>query len=261
VSVTYGNVPLRFTASKKVLVIPAGTYAVSGFVREESFPVAEATVTVMSATTGAGLETVTHSDGFYELFGVEGQAQIRFSKSGYSARVETLAVTAHSELDTQLVPEHGRGNYSGTYQLTVTAGNCRPTSYGSNVLPVEARARSYSARLTQNGPDIRVELNGAGLIAGAFSGRVEPNQLLFKIGGWVDFYYYGDPFDLVEALAPSSFFVVEGAARVVEEGSTPRLSGELDGAIGVARIASPVDANDFSAQCYAPNHRFVLERR
>ena len=168
------------TANARIFVVPKGTYRLSGSVKEGSFPITNATVTVISGVE-AGLTTISGSDGFYALYGVSGPVQIQIRKDGYLNRIEALDVTAHRTVDLQIVAERARSDYRGVYTLTITApSQCRVTS---GVFPDSAKRRVYTANVAQDGPGLRVTLSDADFIVSnghgnGFSGFIEPTEAI-----------------------------------------------------------------------------------
>jgi hypothetical protein len=148
----------------------AGTYRLTGMVRESGLAVSDATVAVISGQ-GKGLSTVTDFSGYYRLYGVAGPIEIRVSKSGYDSIVRGLTVSASEVLDVpDLRQTGGIRPLAGAYALTLTAvGDCP-------ALPAEARSRSYAAAITQDGGVLHVSLSGADFAydSNRFSGRVTP---------------------------------------------------------------------------------------
>src|SRR5262249_38618079 len=153
-----------------------GKFLLTGVVREAGLPVADATVATLDGSR-AVLSTKSGVDGTYRLFDVPGgNVEVRASKDGYTEQVNRLNVSANGASDFVLA-QTGPINVAGSYQLAVTART------GCNGLPPEARARTYAATITQNGPQLNVALSGATLKSGTFSGRIQPGSVTFDLRG------------------------------------------------------------------------------
>ena len=108
------------SASKSVLVLPAGTYRLKGRVTDDGVGLDGVTMTVIGGT-GEGLVTVTGFDGSYVLYGVGGHVRLQAKRAGYSNAIRELDVTDHRTFDVEMTPDRPRTNLKGTYTLTLTA--------------------------------------------------------------------------------------------------------------------------------------------
>ena len=174
-----------FGANRPVMVIPDGTFRLSGTITDAGSPVADARLEVASGT-GRGLATTSDSSGQYKLYGVAGDTVIRISKSGYRTLDHRIAVTTHQRLDLQLPLAGTLPNVAGSYTLTVTAsGSC-------SMLSDDVKRRSYTAVVTQNGGAVEVTLSGANFLvfsntrSDQFRGRFEPGGLVLKLRPYGD---------------------------------------------------------------------------
>jgi hypothetical protein len=159
VSASFG----RLQATLNVMVIPSGTYRLSGTVLESGLPLDRASVVVVEGH-GSGLATETDALGHYRLYGVRGDVAVRVSKAGYVSVTKAITVTAHDQLDfPDLAQVNAVGTLAGAYTLTLTASSNCPTtsSLFTPALPDYARRRSYAAVITQNGPVLNVAASGA----------------------------------------------------------------------------------------------------
>lgn len=241
-------------ATSTVIVVPEGTFRLSGAVRDSGVPV-DALVRVESAATGR-LETMTNA-GQYRVYGVTGDTEITAIKDGYEARTTDVIVTDHRQVDIDLVPSRSRPDVSGIYRLTVKASpNCA-------ALPDDARERSYDAEVQQAGPALTVTLTGSefavdrGRSLNTFTGVAEPTRAVFRILGPTDFYYYYYYYsvpDVNEVLSPGRFYGFDGT--VTASISNSRISGTLNGWI---RVRSSL-RNAAVGRCQSADHTFVLSR-
>jgi hypothetical protein len=241
--------------SKRVLVLPPGTFRLSGSVRDDGNSVPDARVTVIEGST-TGMATTTDTVGAYRLYGVSGPTDIAVTKPGYVEQKRELTVTSNNQfLNFNLTLSGSREDVGGTYTLTIIAApEC------ASRLPAEARERRYEAVLAQAGPEVTARLEGATFYTSGnrryntFLGVVQPPGLRFWVSGGGYFYYDGNRAgDVVEQLTASTYFSLWGSLAVT--GSSARRSGTLDGEIQV--IGPPPGFNPI-AWCQSTGHRVEL---
>jgi len=254
-----------FSATKELIVVPAGTYRLAGLVTEAgartSTRVVGARVEVI-AGTGAGLFTVTGNDGRYRLYGVAGSLQIRLTKNGYETSVLNLSVADHAIENVELTFSKSR-DFAGTYALSVAAA-----SACQGVLPEEALTRTYTAVLTQQGSSLEATLTGGTFArnrAGSgdhFLGSVDADQVTFTLNPSPFYNYY--PYtvyypDVVEQLR-SGYLILSG--QVVLTASAAGLAGTLDGVVFIwPNDPTRVWRQSPTASCRSTGHQFLLARR
>lgn len=253
------------SSTKEVIVVPTGTYRLVGLVGEadlQTVGVVNARVEVIAPT--AGPLATSGLDGRFRLYGVPpGNVQIRLSRDGYETRVADVPVSDHQTQNFTLALSVARADIAGTYTLTVAAaGSC------SASLPEQTRTRTYTAVVTQMGPQVEVTLTGATFAlneagkGNRFRGRVEPGQVVFTLNPYhPSFYYYsyGGYGDVVEQIAPSSYLVINGVVAATIAPS--RLGGSLDGSI--IHTSDPRHRPRPTAptvECSSTSHQFVLSR-
>lgn len=262
VAAVYG----RFVGTSNVIVVPTGTYRLTGKVLESSLPVSGAVVKVVSGQ-GTGLSTTTGDFGDYRLYGVAGPIQFEVTKNGYTTATRSIDVRTDELLDVGDLAQTGAlPSLSGTYTLTLTlVEDCRLFPQGTQ-FPDEAKRRSYTAVVTQDGPRLLVTLSGANFLIQSglgnhFEGRVEPAGLSFSLGGggpYLDYYLaYGFSLpNLAEQLSATKVLMFLGTASVSQ--SSLGLSGDLNGA---AVIVNPLDPNGPTFRqmwCASSHHQFSL---
>ena len=257
------NITARYQtrgASVHTVVLPKGTYRLTGHVSESGFFLGNVTVTVISGV-GEGLTAVTDSGGSYALYGVAGTVRIQAKKDDYANRVETLDVVANRAFDFAMTPDRSRPNLAGTYALSIAAVPC---GSASGTLPDAAMNRSYTATVVQDGARVTVTLSGADFIVtrgrgNHFDGFVEPNgTVTFKIGD-ADYFYYTDPGqDFVERFSDSSALVVTGI--VTAKTTSSGLSGGLAGWIELVG-GNVAPFTTILSSCLADAHHFDMVRR
>ena len=252
------------SATKKVMVIKPGTYRLSGAVRDAGLLVHGAEVAV-STGPAEGLSTIATA-GFYHLYGVFGEAEIRVRRPGYQEQKPRIVVTAHQNLDFDLVPSTPRDRVGGTWTLTVTAADeCRPA------LPDELMQRRYTAVLqqdgvNQDGPRVTATLEGATFYASgnqtfnAFKGTLQPDRLTFHLAtAFYDDGYFGiswNPESVLEQLSAGPIFLgVSGS--VVLNASGNRRTGLLQGTLATF---SGLPRPKLLQSCDSSRHRFELTR-
>jgi hypothetical protein len=214
-----------------VMVIPAGTYRLTGNVTESGLPVSKATVAVASGV-GTGLSAVTDFNGAYRIYGVAGPIELSVTKDGYTPVVQAAVIDAMGVLDIPVVQVNER-NLAGTYALTIAmSGTC--SVYPPAVpLSDDLRQRHYTATITEAGPSFRVDLSGANFVVkdglgSGFSGRIEPSQITFTIG---DGYYTPYP-DIVESLG-DNILTIAGGGTLTTSGTD--IAGSMGGGMYVGK--------------------------
>jgi hypothetical protein len=254
VSLSVSAPPSRSSVRADVIVVPAGTYRVTGAIRDQGVPVYGAMVEV---TRGTATGLTTAGEGSYRLYGLAGDSEIRVRKDGYEVGVHRVTVTGHQTVDFDLILRRARDNAAGVYTLKVLAsGACRAS------LPPEAWERTYQAMVSQDGPRLTVQLDGATFhtqqnrLLNTFGGVVQPGGVTFSVGmaGMYYGYFYYFP-DVLEQLTPSSYYSFGGAigAAITPAGITGVLEGEL------LVIGGPPNWR-ITGRCPAPDHSIVLTR-
>ena len=246
VSVNFNGV----SAKARILVLPAGTFVLSGMV-SEVFGLENATVTVVSGV-GEGVAAVTTANGEFELYGVKGPVQIRATKEGYLDSVQQFNVTGPSQISLRMVANSPRCDCRGIYTLTITAAS------GCSSIPDAARRRVYTATISQDDSQLRVSLSGSDFIVqnGAgnrFYGSVTPTgEAIFVIS---DQYGYYPEYDIAERFGDGALLVW----GFVRARATPELiSGLMVGQIIIsAAPTNPLTPPGF--HCWTD--RFEMVRR
>ena len=246
------------SSGKTVLVLPVGTFKVSGGVFDQGEPAPGVRIAIV-AGPAAGLETVTDSTG-YRLYGVSGEVDVRATKAGYVDQTKRVTVTSNHNLGFSLVLSGSRENVEGTYTLTIAAApECRA------LLPAELHERRYEAVLTQDNHRVTATLEGTTFYtskdgkSNAFRGVLEPERLRFGLARHYYYYYWGSPYSyfpsVFEQLTGSTYFEMFGS--VVLTGSSSRRSGTFNGTLET-RGGPP--RFDRIASCISTGHRFELTR-
>jgi len=248
---------LTRTASAQMLVLPQGTFKLSGAVTDAGIGLEGVTVEVIGGT-GEGLKTQTDSAGTYRLYGVAGNVRLHLKRDGYNNLIEQILVNANSSANLGMSFTGQRPKLAGTYDVTFTV---QGTCFGGT-FPPAGRTRTYTATVEQDGPRLSVLLSGADFIVtrdlgDRFTGTAAGGRLTFEIGD--DYYYYTPlgPNAIFERFPPT-VLVINGIATASE---TPTgIAGKMVGIVGLTRSAVfpfvPV-----TTQCYSNQHGFEMVRR
>jgi hypothetical protein len=241
------------TSVLQIVVVPAGTYRLSGVVRVSNVAggfVAGAQVQVLDGPDR--LETLTNPQGQFVLFGVPGTARIRITRDGFETSEQTVQLTQHQSMDFSLTLSESLPDFSGTYTLKISL----TTPCGQADRVPEFRDRTYTATITQSGFSLTVRLTGAQMVVSSgrgdrFTGNAEPSGATFNLHE--DFYGYYFP-DVVERLPDGTHIAVGGVASTkrVAEGLVGTLKGSFTFYLGPPGQFRPFD------WCSAPDIRFAL---
>jgi len=253
---------LAVRGTSNVVIVPTGTYRLTGKVLESGLPVSFASVKV-TAGQGVGMSTTTDYNGDYKLYGVAGPVEIQVTKLGYASLTRSIDVSRDDTLDfSDFTQTAGPQSLAGTYTLTIAiAGACQPPS---PQFPANAKTRTYTAALTQDGPRLHVALSGADFLiqngrGNSFDGRVEPSEVTFSLSGLgasAYYYYYysiGTP-DLAERISPTDYLAILGKAFT--KSSSTGLAGPLAGTAIVFGQNQGVSQSRLS--CQSSSHQFSL---
>ena len=248
-----------------VLILPAGTYKLSGFVKETqtgaAIGSARLEVRLDAGTSSPPIATATAGlDGFYVLYGAPAVGFVRVSQDGYLPVTERIALTANDTHQFSLPWDEATYAYSGSYTLTIEAD----PSCASEPAPLrpDLRSRSFVTQLGQTGSRLLLSVgstclrnSGAGCeVKGVASASGATFALTLGPGGFED-----EP-DLVENL---STFVGDrqgmmflGTATTTT--SATGLSGSLAGDITYHLVVVPRPG---PASAHCRGGRFDLTRR
>jgi hypothetical protein len=228
--------------SKDVMVLPHGSFRLSGTVRDGGAPVPGAEITV-TGVHGTPLSTVSARDGTYRVYGVSGRVELLATTGGYQPASLHVDIGGHETVDIELTPAGAPDPVTGSYRLTIIAQD------GCWARPPD---RTYTATLDQQDRQLLGTLDGAefaiesGRPLNRFSGVVRPERLrlLFAAG------------DVVEVISrdPLRHLAIAGEA-VVDRVAADRYEGTLSGTLQYPFV----DATPTPYSC-SGRHRLVLTR-
>ena len=254
------------SAKQTLLVLPTGTYVLSGSVTDGGMPLTDVEVELTSGT-GAGMAAIANPS--FKFYGVAGDTEIRVTKSGYETQVRRVSVTQHQTQGFDLVPSDRREAVAGTYTLRIAAA-----AACAQQLPENVRSRTYTAAISQSGPLSNAVLSGADMggpwkPANSFGGSVETGIVRFAPSR-----YSGEdrastfrPPSIMEVISSSqddtTYFTFFGSVVATPDGDG--YSGTLDGSLEVITVPGPGvpwwdSLFQRQASCRSAAHQFTLRR-
>ena len=252
------------STTQRMVVIPAGTFTLTGRVSWASMALVGASVQV-TAGIGAGLATVTDALGSYQLYGVAGPIALTVSEAAYGPIQQTPTITADTTLDFQLQPAAPLPPFTGTYALQISADPACATA-GPLALPAAARIRRYTATVIDGSTGVRATANGANFLPQTDASYNDPLRNL--IAGYVTpagvsmdvnltDYYYGivfPPPDFAEVLPDGTIFCPSGSITLTPNG--PDYAGTLNGTLYVRSQPSGTAVGE----CTSTHHGIAFTR-
>jgi hypothetical protein len=213
------------TDQATIVVLPKGTFRLAGTVSDNGIGLEKATVTVISGV-GEGLIAPTDARGYYALYGVAGQVEVRATRDGYLDSSQQVNVTSHGSHSFEMVASRPRIDLGGTYTLTVSAeGTSGPC------LPEPLKRRIYTATVEQTGADLSVSLSGVDFViardgsGNSFRGVVAATgEATFSIRPATVWDYDGP--DVVEQLSDGTALCVAGS--IIARSTPTGIFGTVD---------------------------------
>jgi len=247
ITVSYQN---RTAFKTDIIVVPAGTYRVTGVVSDEGVGVDGARVVAWPTQSA---ETTTTSGGVYRLYGLSGDTEIRVIRAGYLEQKKRVVVDAHQSINFSLSVDGARELVAGIYKMTLTAApSC-------SQLPAEARTKTYTAVITQTGPLATATLEGSTFyVSGSrkyntFKGNVEPGRLTFGLPLSYYYFFYSDWPDVLDRITSSTYFSFYG--DIVTTAMPSGYVGALNG-----NIATFGTNLRLAQSCYSASHQIEFLR-
>jgi hypothetical protein len=239
------------SATQSIVVVPAGTFRLSGQVTGFGLPVNGALVQV-TAGIGAGLSSSTAGGGTYRLYGVAGDIQVTVSKATYVTITQPVNVNSNTSLSFDLMPPAPPPDLTGTYTLAISADPaCATTDAGT--LPSVARERRYTATINPTGHSVKVALSGATFAPNtskSFDGYLTADGATFYVND-PDYYYSGWR-DLAEVLPDGDVYLASGTIDVTRSGNN--LVGPFNGTIRIGKLPIGPNIGTVVAQCMSAHH-------
>lgn len=214
------TVKTTVTASKEVIVLPAGTFRLVGRVGDAA--VANVPIPGARVEVPDGPSATTDTTGLFRLYGVPADAEIRLSRDGYETKVERVQLSSHTSRNFTMSLDTTLRNLAGAYTLTVEGVSGCPGA--PRPLAPELRRRSYDAVVTQTGSRLDVTVAGSALAGDRFSG----NLTLAGANFLIDWGYYDIHSQLTERLEDGAYLSIWGTATTT--GSSAGLAGPFSGA-------------------------------
>lgn len=240
-----------------IIVVPRGTFRLSGTVRDQGVPIRGATVAIDSEALGR--TTIVATDGTFRVYGVGGLTRVSAAKDGYETAFKDQTISSHQSIDLDLALSGPRRSVGGTYALRIAA----PSASCPNLRGLTER--SYVADVAQSGATLIVTLSGAtfaddrGAARNQFAGVLQGADATFTLKNNLYYYYYYSPFpgffpDLMEQVDSNTYISFSGVAStsVTPQGLSGRLSGTVIIYSGT-RFA-------FVGSCRSSNIDFVMTR-
>jgi hypothetical protein len=145
-------------ASAAVLIQPAGTFKLTGTIRDTFGVLDGADVEVVSGTA-ATTKTTSRYDGKYSLYGVLGDIRVRASAPGYAPQELTATVSGPAVRDFTLQTASPTVEVSGQWMLAIST-----SSACSNSWPAAARRLEVASTITRNGNRFEIRFSGPNVV-------------------------------------------------------------------------------------------------
>ena len=170
------SIPKEAHGVKDVLVIPRGTFKISGRVTGPGGLSSQTRVTVISGNLAGTSVPAAGAD--YRLYGAVGPIELEVTAPNHVSQRREINVTGHTVQDFALVPIGNFDEVSGPWTLTLVdpSPSCPPG------FPSAARGRTYALNITQQFGKLSVDVSRPGLtvvqtIPGLIGGSVNGSQV------------------------------------------------------------------------------------
>ena len=231
------------SAGRELVVVPTGTFRVTGFVGEPvgGTPVSFAQVRVRDGS-GTGQSTETDFNGRFVIYGVKPDTDFVVSRTGYLETTKRVTIDRHAHVSIQMPLVGPRLEVNGTYQATFRWSNC------SGNVPDDVRTRVYKTSVAQRGSNLEVRftqptfLTTSGNQGNLMVGHVDATGIALEADEDTYFSSYFGPFwsaSLTELFADNSRLTVVGRTLLTDVG--PRLEGPFTGTAKYHGSRYPVD--------------------
>lgn len=230
------------SASTTVIVVPAGTFRLTGIVKAygSTTPLTGAHVQLISES-GEMLTTGTAGAAGFRFYGVAGRARLRISRPGFHPYEAEIDIHDHLTHDVSL----SAINLAGTYTLTLSASSrCRLE------LPEDMRTRTSTATIVHQNDLLMVTLEYPSPLSWG-----QP----YTFTGW-----FGGTDEVIFELVHEEWWL-EGGAEFHAHGTVTStiaasgLSGFLDGDLK-AIVSNEGSRGNRVIRCTAPDHVVTFSR-
>jgi hypothetical protein len=216
------------SSSTAVLVLPAGTYKLSGTVKDSFGGVEAVTVQVVSGT-GTGLSARTSSGGTYRLYGVSGVVQLRASAAGYHSRDFTATVNGHTVQNVEIDSDGTSFDVAGEWTFAIGTSSACSSSW-----PEAARRREATAVIRQQATRLHVQFTSPSIAPTYESqGRIMGTE--FSLTIYYDYYYGSHGF--LDRLSQTEWVAASGT--ITGQASQSTITGTFNGSIEYYASGSP----------------------
>jgi hypothetical protein len=224
-----GETPVRASSSNRgastnVLVLPAGTFKLSGTVRDPGGTVDGVDVEVVSGNTSS-LKTTSRFDGKYALYGVAGNVRVRASGPGYATEEVDVTVGGHTVRDFSLRTSGPIADISGAWKLKVSTSSACSSSW-----PEAMRQRELAATITQSGTRFSLRFNSPTVVSTyPVEGKIAGSafSMTLHLDYYYYYYYYGFS-GLLERFNQTEWLRLAGTFRSPDASSSV-IAGNLEG--------------------------------
>lgn len=237
------------SATMPVIVVPQGTFKLSGTVRDASGLVENVLVEVISGTGAGSSARTADFIGRYALFGVAGPIQLRASADGYTTQEFSLTVASHQVHNFEVVTASTTIQIAGDWTLIVST-----SSACSQTWPAQARRREVNATVRQQGTRLDVRFPSHVFSAVDNPGRMAGSS--FSMSLYYDDYYLD--YGLLERIGDREFAGVNGL--FTGSGTDSLITGQFAGNLNYYQSATANFPSGLPATCPA-DPTFELRRR
>ena len=235
---------------QRVLILPPGTFKLSGTVRDESGVVEG--VAVEARSGGTSKTATTPQDGKFAFYGVGGEVELLASARGYNQSDTTFTVSEHTVRDISLTTTAIPLDLAGTWTLSLSAA-----SPCSDAWPEAIRHLDEPVAITQQGTRLTFRFTAPTIQQGftATSGRIAGTEFSLAI----DFDDYYEDYGLLDRMTPTDWIGVTGTGEA--SGDRTAIRGTFAGRFDYYVTQASARFLTGVAQGCAANPEFTLRRQ
>jgi Carboxypeptidase regulatory-like domain len=237
------------SGTRQTIIVPQGTFKLTGTVRDASGGVENVLVEVISGT-GTGLSTRSGFNGTYALHGVAGPIVLQASAAGYTTQVVSATVNGHGVQDLAVATAETVTDVSGDWTLVVST-----SSACSDTWPALARRREVPTTITQNGTQLTFRFPTH--VFAEFPNRGRIAGTAFSLTLFYDDYYLDA--SILERISNTEWVGVNG---VLTGTATPMtITGQFAGNLHYYQSATPTNFPSTPPRACSADPNFELRRR